>query len=153
MDKFLCVVVGCILVTALKSQAQNSILAGKIVDENQQPAHGALIKLCKSGVTIVATADSDGLYITRPLADGVYSIRVFYANNTSELKNIAVGDECYKGKFYELHIAGNQLKADINERDPFLTAKLYKLLVDKKRFDVPEGSFRVYSGDSSGNAN
>ncbi len=57
--------------------AQNSILAGKITDEYNQPVCGASIKVIKDRKQIETRSDKDGLYYTPLLSSGYYYVGIY----------------------------------------------------------------------------
>lgn len=59
--------VGLLLVCSSFSFAQNTILAGKVVDENNKPLPGAIIAVSGKHEKTQAVSDADGLYYTKLL--------------------------------------------------------------------------------------
>jgi hypothetical protein len=123
-----------ILLTGNIACAQNSILAGKVVDVNNKPVKGAVIK---AGNDAKAVSDADGLFYTKLLPAGTYNVDVAikgkHYQTTLELKDATV-----KKVYYYLWVNGNKLNAAATEQDPFVTANLNRLEKnDKLRNIVP----------------
>jgi Carboxypeptidase regulatory-like domain len=59
---------------------QRSILAGKMVDENDRPIPGVTISVGRAGHAVQTTSDSDGLFYTRLLPVGNYHITIHTAD-------------------------------------------------------------------------
>lgn len=65
-------IAGVRLTESLTTFAQNSILAGKVTDENNKPATNVVITAYKPGESSTAVTDTCGLYNTGALAKGRY---------------------------------------------------------------------------------
>ncbi len=110
------------------SIAQNSIFAGKIVDEYNKPVPGARIKVSQAGNLLdEVLADKDGLYYTKLLPQGNYNIDI-RANG----KFIKAGKVHLKVTdnikwYYNLRMTENKVEVIITAHDPFIQTKLSKL--------------------------
>jgi hypothetical protein len=129
-------------ITCRTSYAQNSILAGKVIDINNKPVKGAVIK---AGKDIQATSDDDGLFYTKLLPAGTYNVDVAikgkHYKTTLELKDASV-----KKVYYYLWVNGNRLNAATTEQDPFVAANLNRLEKNDKLRDIVPGPTYMSGG-------
>jgi len=114
------------------SLAQNSILAGKIVDENNKPIPGAIIKICNGdGLVQELKADADGLYTSKLLKTGAYKLAVDAGKKHRELDNFSLDPKAGSERYYIIKVAGGKLSAEMVPEDPSIKVKLAKIREDK----------------------
>ena len=109
------------------SYAQNSIFAGKIVDDNN-PVPRAIIKISSKSVSPVeAKSDTDGLYCTKPIATGHYHLAVFLKNECRGLKKVTLDEASGSNKFFFIKMLGGNIAVNTVETDPAMAVKLAKI--------------------------
>jgi hypothetical protein len=113
------------------SFAQNSILAGKIVDENNQPLAGAVITATSKAVAARATADADGLFYTKLIPPGSYNLAVNVHNRKLRAGKIDIASNTKEHQYYLLTVSGKKIAAKSDTRDPFIAVKVNKIEADK----------------------
>jgi hypothetical protein len=113
------------------SYAQNSIFAGKIVDENNNPVANAVIKISSKDVSPVeAKTDTDGLYCTKPLATGHYHLAVFLNSECRGLKKVTLDEISGSKKFFLIKMRGGNIDVSAVDKDPAMAVKLEKINAD-----------------------
>src|ERR1043166_284681 len=90
--------------------AQKSIMAGRIVDENDKPILDAEIRVSRGREVMVAHSDIDGLFYTRLLPVGNYHVDVILGKQFLKTKMVYLGDNTRRKSFYYLKIADGKLK-------------------------------------------
>jgi len=137
------------------SYAQNSILAGKIVDEKNKPIPGAIISVHRQEQLLQELkSDADGLYCSKLLDTGTYDLDII---TTKHLKAEKIALDATSGskKYYIIKLSGNKIVIDKTDEDPALKVKLGKIQKDKhNQIDgYFIGSFRIQNvkGDSATN--
>jgi hypothetical protein len=113
------------------SFAQNSILAGKIVDENNQPLAGAVITATSKAVAARATADADGLFYTKLIPPGSYNLAVNVHNRKLRAGKIDIASNAKEHQYYLLTVSGKKIAAKSDTRDPFIAVKVSKIEANK----------------------
>ncbi len=120
------------------SYAQNSIFAGKIVDENNKPVPGAIIKISsKTTSPVEAKSDSDGLYCTKPIATGHYHLAVFLNSECRGLKNVVLDEASGSKKFFLIKMGGGSIDVSAVDKDPAMAVKLDRI---NSRHDMDGGN-------------
>lgn len=111
------------------SLAQNSILAGKIVDENNKPIPGAIIRISKVRYLVQELhADKDGLFYSKILAEGSYFVDVTANNKQMTAKKLFIGNDVYGNKkYYIIRVLEDRVVIDKVDEDPSISVKLGKL--------------------------
>jgi hypothetical protein len=122
-----------VLFTCCISYAQNSILAGKIIDEYNVPIKGAVIKVSRAGNVTQTSSDEDGLFYTKLLPVGSYHVDVVLGNKYLETKKVYLADGAKKRSYYTLKVVGDVLRITVDGQDPFMRARLGKIENDDKR--------------------
>jgi hypothetical protein len=92
------------------SFAQERLLMGKMVDENNKPIAGAIIKVGKGSGAVETRSDIDGLYYTTLLPSGTYHIAVECNGKFLKAKKIyfyAEGPKKYYALTYYTHQVRN----------------------------------------------
>src|SRR5205814_2371094 len=117
------------------SVAQNSILAGKITDENNTPIDGALIQVTHGKIVSDARSDQDGLYYTQLLPEGAYRVEVRVGDKWYKGRKVYLEEAGYSRKYYDLRIAEGRIAISINDGDPFLTTHIRKIETEQIRVD------------------
>jgi len=137
------------LFASIISVAQNSILAGKITDENNNPVANAIINLRDShNHFISAKTDSDGLYYTsKTLAKGSYSIAITKDDKTGAGR-VAITTDIKNKKFYNFRLSGSKVTTEVTAKDPFMAAKLASIEAEYP-YDATQSSMRMIT-DSTG---
>ena len=114
------------------SHAQNSIFAGKIVDINNKPVPGAVIKVSRPGMPpMEAVSDSDGLYCTRQIADGSYYLDVFTDGKYRGENELSIDTSIGSKKFFLIKVHSRKFAATAVDRDTVMETKLRT--VEKER--------------------
>ncbi len=130
---FLCVSFIIAVLFCNISYAQNSILAGKIVDENNKPIHAVRICVIRDHHIIQEIpADTDGLYCSKPLEAGTYRIDVVSGEGAFRSKNLSLDTTAGSSSFYVIKIADNKIVIDKTNEDPSLKVKLSKIMNDSR---------------------
>jgi hypothetical protein len=136
------------LFIAATSFAQNSILAGKILDEKNNPVAGAIIKMqtVAGGGDYEAVSDGDGLYCSPVVPAGAYKITVttgkkFYRADQLSLRSMEKLD-----RYYDFKLKENKAEVSAHSDDPFMKAKLGRIQKQKHRFDYPADGYRLNEG-------
>jgi len=142
MKKFVLQILLIILVATNISFAQNTLLAGKIVDGNNLPVAGAVIKAVIGKKVIEATTDKDGLYYTKLLPAGKYRMSVYTGGQTYKASDINVPAADNTKRFHNFQLAGSKAMMHIDEQDPFMAAAFEKIEADKHFIDMPEKNRR-----------
>jgi Carboxypeptidase regulatory-like domain len=118
-----------LLLCSTSGFAQNSIIAGKITDDKDEPVTGAIVKVSKGGVAIEVRTDGDGLFYTRLLTPDNYHIDIRTNQKTYKTK-VKVKPQDKKRMYYYFKLMGDRVYVTTDGRDPFMKAKLSKLLND-----------------------
>ncbi len=117
--------------------AQNSIFAGKIVDEDNKPIPGAILKVSSKTLSpIEVKSDSDGLYCSKPIATGHYHLAIFVNNECRGLKKLSLDEYSGSKKFFLVRVLGGKVEVSRMDSDPAMAVKLNKLANEDPRFDV-----------------
>jgi hypothetical protein len=135
MEKFGLYILLFILFAANNSFAQNTLLAGKIVDENNKPVADAAIEVVAGKKTMKTTADKDGLYYTQLLPAGRYQVRIYANGQNYKTNEIRVAVPGKAERFYNFKLTGNKAIPDIDERDPFMAVAFNKIEANKGFYD------------------
>lgn len=139
------------LLSGYFSEAQNSILAGKIVDENNNPLPGAILKLTHLGRTIAVTADEDGLYYSPLLEAGNYRIDISARDRQYKAPKVYLEATEKNTKYYNYTITKYHVIARVEDRDPFMETELSKVEADKDIImEGKPGSIRFFKIDTTG---
>ena len=105
--------------------AQNSIFAGKIVDQNNRPVPGAVIKVSRPEMPpIEAVSDSDGLYCTRQIADGNYYLDVFTEGKYRGENELSIDTSIGSRKFFLIKVHSKKFAVSAVDKDTAMEAKL-----------------------------
>ena len=116
------------MLTGNISYAQNSILAGKIVDENNKPISGVVIAVSKQDHLLQELkSDADGLYCSKLLDAGTYDLSITLTGNRLFTKEITLDAASGSKKYYIIKISGNKIVIDKTDEDPALKVKLSKI--------------------------
>lgn len=133
------------------SCAQNSILAGKILDENKNPVPGAVVTVAGKShkLSKEATTDINGLYNISPLPDGKYNVSIVAKNGTYDVKKLELRGV---GDYHNFVVGGKRVEVIRTKEDPFLKPKLNALRERQKKVDMPVGAHRIHFAreDSNG---
>ena len=119
------------------SFAQNSILAGKIVNENNKPIPGATICVSKQGEMVQEIrADGDGLFAGKPMGAGDYSLSVTAKGHNLKLNYYFILDpKAGSEKYYIIKVANGKLVIDMVNDDPAIKVRLAKIEKSKENAD------------------
>jgi hypothetical protein len=124
------------------SFARQSLLMGKIVDENNKPIHGAIIKVTKARKTIEVRSDNDGLYYTQLLATDSYRIGVHANGKYLKAKKIYfIADE--PKKYYILRLKENKLEVEVTDKNVFMDTQISKIEANQNLHDMPKDGWRI----------
>ena len=119
------------------SYAQNSILAGKIVDENNKPLPGAVIRLSKQNQLVQEIrADADGLYYSKLLDEGSYHVDIYSDGKYLKAKKLFIGTTSGNKKYYIIKVSQDKVVIDKVDEDPAPKVKLSKIRDSDPRRDV-----------------
>jgi hypothetical protein len=134
------------------SVAQNSILAGKIVDENNKPVGGAMVQMQqeKTDEIYKTVSDGDGLYYSPLVPIGIYKVSVLEREKWYKAKKITLDETDRLTKFYQLRLKGDDAVVTMLDHDPFMRAALYKVINNGPRIDVPGSHMLRMRVDSTG---
>ncbi len=127
--------------------AQSGMIAGKLTDENDQPVSGATVRISKAGKAVDAYSDEDGLFYTQLLHSDLYHLDVIIRGKVLKAGKVYVPNVQKKKKFYFLKIAGNKIRVRIDGDDPFLKAKVSKIM------NSDPHKFFDFEGDLNSNLN
>ena len=112
-------------------RAQNSIFAGKIVDQNNRPVPGAVIKVSRPEMPpIEAVSDSDGLYCTRQIADGNYYLDVFTDGKYRGENELSIDTSIGSRKFFLIKVHSRKFAVNAVDKDTAMEAKLRTPVVE-----------------------
>ncbi len=131
-----------LLFTVSASFAQNSIMAGRIVDDNNAPINGAEIRVSRGGQVMAAHSDEDGLFYTQLLPVGNYHMDVIIGKTFLKTKMVYLGDNTKKRSYYYLKVTDNKLRITVDGQDPFLKSKLSK--IEKDDYNIIDGIETFY---------
>ena len=138
------------LVTGVISFAQNSVLAGKIVDENGKPVSGAIIKMTGDGVVLgEAKSDSDGLYCSRLLPCGRLPVSVFLNGKMAGKKWVVLNEKTGSKEFFIIKVMPKKIIINKVDNDPALAVKLSRIEEQQKMMDYPAGKMHIMKRDTS----
>ena len=130
------------------SFAQNSILAGKIVEENNKPIPGAEIKLIKEHSELLnLKADADGLYCSKLMEQGTYRLAIYTDGKYLNSAKIVLDENSGSKFFYIVRVSGKKVRVEKTEEDPSIKVKLAKIR-DGKHNDVPGDHVFIIKVDS-----
>ena len=141
---FLCALV-CL---CADSYAQNSIFAGKIVDENERAVAGAVVKVTGNGMTTETRSTVLGLFYTKMIPDGKYKVEVKRNGKYLKGKKIVI-NEVAPGKektYYILKLSKKKMKVSETQTDVFRQTALNGA-ESQPGVDYPKEFIRI---DSSG---
>ena len=119
------------------SLAQNTLLAGRITDENNKPVAGAVIKVAKGKTAIETAANKDGLYYTKLLPAGKYHVSIYTGDKSYKANQINVQTSDKTKSFYNFKLTGNNAVTSIDEQDPFMAVAFEKIEANKHVHDFP----------------
>jgi hypothetical protein len=117
----------CLILSFLTNNcyAQNSIFAGKIVDQNNRPVPGAVIKVSRHDMPpIEAVSDSDGLYCTRQIPDGSYYLDVFTEGKYRGENELSIDTSVGSKKFFLIKVHSKKFAVSALDKDMAMEAKL-----------------------------
>jgi hypothetical protein len=123
----------CLFFVALlanSSFAQNSILAGKIVDENGKPIAGAQIRVRNAHDKANARSNGDGLFYTRLLPSANYQLSVVAGGKNLGYKKLYLPPQDKKKVYYTLKVTGDKMLVTVDTQDPFMKTKLTSIEED-----------------------
>ena len=110
------------------SHAQNSMFAGKIVDQNNRPVKGAIIKVSRPDMPpIEAVSDSDGWYRTREVALGDYYLDVFTDGKYRGENQLLIDTASGSRKIFVIKVHSRNFAVTSVEKDPEADVKLRTL--------------------------
>ncbi len=111
--------------------AQNSIFAGKIVDQNNRPVPGAVIKVSRPEMPpIEAVSDSDGLYCTRQIADGNYYLDVFTDGKYRGENELSIDTSIGSRKFFLIKVHSRKFAVSAVDKDTAMEAKIRTSVIE-----------------------
>lgn len=126
------------------SVAQNSILAGKITDENNAPIPGALIQVTQGKIVSDARSDGDGLYYTQLLPDGNYRVDVSIDGKWYKGRKVYLEAPVHGRRYYDLHLTSGRLVISVDDGDPFLATHIRKVEAEQPGVDFGPGRVGVF---------
>jgi hypothetical protein len=106
------------------SQAQNTIIAGKITDKKGNTIPHATVQLASKTDVVEIKADNLGLYQTQPLPSGKYKVTVRSGDRNWKKGKLILADNNGKKAFYEMHAKGKRVKVEQTDRDFFTEARM-----------------------------
>ncbi len=111
------------------SYAQNSIFAGKIVDENDKPIPGAIIRISRERYLVQELhADGSGLFYSKLLEEARYYIDVTVHDQHFTAKKLFIGSGSMdEKKYYIIRVLEDKVVIDKVDEDPSATAYWGKL--------------------------
>lgn len=116
------------MLTGNISFAQNSILAGKIVNENNEPMAGAEIKLSRvHEEALELKADEDGLYCSNLVEQGAYKLAVYKEGKYLNAGKIVLNEKSGSQLFYIVKVSDRKVTIDEINEDPSIKVKLAKI--------------------------
>ncbi len=119
MKSFLLLFIFCLLGVTYASKAQDYILSGLILDEQNKPVKRAVIQAVSNERIGYGKSDKDGLYYTTAIPVGKYEIIVVSDSNTYIAKlNINKGDS--RKRFYNIKLVGKTGVITLTDKDPFM---------------------------------
>jgi outer membrane usher protein FimD/PapC len=136
----------CLTLSATTASfAQNSILAGKITDENNLPVASASIVLQMGKEVVISQTNKNGLYTTSRLPPGNYKVSVITNGVTANGGEVTVPSSTGKKLFHNYTIKNHSAIATITREDPFLADRLAAIAAD----DDPRDMF-IFDGKRTG---
>jgi len=109
------------------SFAQSSMLAGKIVDEDNTPVAGATVRLRKADKVIDTRSDNDGLFYTQLLPCDLYRLEVIFNDKLMKAGKVYLSDTKKLTEYYYLRITGDKVHVKVDGEDGFMQARLGNL--------------------------
>ncbi|MES2701652.1 MAG: carboxypeptidase-like regulatory domain-containing protein [Bacteroidota bacterium] len=130
------------------SNAQNSILAGKVVDENNRPIRGAVVTVKSKATSVTVESDSMGLFNTKLLPGGKYTVSL--DRNERHLKAGTVDLRNGNARYYLATVKGKRVEMQERDKNLFIETKLAALQARKHFFDLPTKTTMHVVMDSTG---
>ena len=115
------------------------MLSGLVVDGDNKPISGAMIKINNLSVAEQAVSDQDGLYYSRLLPAGGYWVYVYVGGQRLKAGRIFLSASSGAERYYNIKVAGDKASLMISDHDPFATAYLQKVKGRPMSFDVLDG--------------
>lgn len=120
-----------LLVCSSGARAQAVMMMGRIVDELNKPVPGAIIKIGKDGGGMDIVTDENGLYNSTLIPAGAYRIDISANNQYYRAKKVYVAPAAEIKRYYNFKLKDGKVIVNIDERNPFLTARLNKIRDDE----------------------
>lgn len=137
----ICTLFLAMLATANISVAQNSILAGKIDDENKKPIAGATITVTKDGNQVAEMkSDGNGLYSSQLLDAGEYKVSIVANDKKRKTKTITLVPLERVKYYHNFTLNGKKVDESISDKDPFITVKMDSTRQYQRGMDLPVNS-------------
>lgn len=116
----------------LYSQGGTGAIKGQILNSNNEPVFGAVIRISQGGILIGGTTtDEKGMYTYKPLNPGLYELLVTSVETQAKrMSNIEVGSE--KTSYVDMKVTPNELPEVIVE------VVYEKPLIDKTYMSIKE---------------
>ena len=103
------------------SEAQNSILMGKITNGHDKPVVGAVVRLSKPGsVAVETTSDKDGLYCTQQVQADKYNVTIVVGGKAMKANSVTLLPMDKDKKYYNFTLSGGKLSMDETATDPYV---------------------------------
>ena len=109
---------------SLVTMAQNSIMMGKITDNHLKPLPKTKVELGQGKEVAYATADENGLYNTRQLPPGKYTVKVSCAGRNYTSAVVLPSDT--KLPYHNITVDKNGMTIAATDKDPYKELGLTK---------------------------
>lgn len=129
--------------------AQAVMMMGRIVDEQNKPIPGAIIKIGKDGSGMDIVTDENGLYNSTLIPSGAYRIDISANNQYYRAKKVYVAPAKEIKRYYNFKLKEGKVIVNIDERNPFLTARLDKIRDDDEAVLFDGRKSRIFVQDST----
>ncbi len=133
------------------SAAQQSLLMGRITDDQDNPVRGAIVHLSYKSTVFEVRSDDDGMFYTQLLPTGNYHLRAFSGRKDYNAGKIYFVSDGIK-RYYLLKMKDARLNVVVTEKDVFAEVQLNKVNAGSILWDLPvkASSWRIMREDSAG---
>ena len=143
---------GLLVLAANTSEAQNTILMGKITNGHDKPVADALVRLSKSGsAPVETTPDKDGLYYSPVLNPDTYNVTIVLNGKALKAKSVQVMSMDKEHTYCNFTITGDKVKTEQTTADPFVaTLAAHSEINNKNIIDGTHmGSYKMAKDEKS----
>ena len=142
---------GLLVLAANTSEAQNTILMGKITNGHDKPVADALVRLSKTGsAPVETTSDKDGLYYSPVLNPDTYNVTIVLNGKALKAKSVQVMPMDKDKTYCNFTITGDKVKTEQTTTDPCVaTLDAHSEIDNKQIVDMQANGNKMVSADKS----